>query len=822
MKHTAKSTMLLILALTFLLLFGCKESDSSDSADTTGSTPESTGSLLIGGSDAYAIIRPDVSADEVVEASVRLRKAIEAVTGGEVALGTDWVKKGEALPEDAPEILIGETNRTASAKAMESLGDNSFSIAYDGKKLTIAASDDYGITVAVDYFITEYVQNCGGTLSQPADFLYTGRYSYPLTMLLEEKLNHDLVFDYDSGTSASKLAPAPEIFEGEILYLDMVELGMSILARDSLAAFDAQLALTALQGLANREQPSVFLKYRGQDNGNADQWVDGIEADLYWLYIYMGEDQYLSGAQLRTVEWKSGSEFDAVAEVFKARESAFNGLAVWDSDLPATMLAACTVAGVENLIPVRYDENPESVYMLLTERLGYEVKLDLRDKFTGEKGSIIYGTDQPSTGSAKNDVYLWAKINYLDKELTSAEHIALTRDGASYYEDTLGYQAPHNTVVASYDYLIAEKAFFFSLSGTGLGIPEDDPDQPAGTDYDTFNQIMQAQYDRAEGNFYQVSGWPSVSDGESDPTATEWLTTQLLSSYHGVIEMQGGGFSAAGNISLFRHVPAIEAYKQTAQPKNIAYDENRIYMMFYMGDYDSVAWLTNVIPVLWESEGRGKLPLAWGIAGIQDSRAPHIYNYMYQTASDNDFFVATNNGAGYLNPQFLIPENKDANYAGKTIPDGLDAWVKFCTEKYNKFDLGATPFIIPNWLQSLDKNSTLTRVLEAYRAFSPTGFGWYHWSPDGLAGISGTPLSHTLDGSNNLATADQVYENLLGYLTNKDILKKEKNMLLIRQIIVDPNAIYEAVERVKREHPEIDFEVVDVNTFFEFAAKRLG
>ena len=813
--------LLLLLSFVIALFFGCEKSGSNDSADATDSTPEAVGNLLIGGSDAYTIIRPDVSADEVVDASVRLRKAIEAVSGGEIVMGTDWVKKGEAVPEDAFEILIGETNRTASAKAMESLGDNSFSIAYDGKKLTITASDDYGITVAVDYFIAEYVQNCGGKLSVTADFLYTGSYSYPLSMILEEKLNHDLVFDYDNGISASKLAPSPEIFEGEILYLDMVELGMSLLGRDSLAAFDAQLALTALQGLANREQPSIFLKYRNQDNGNADQWVDGIEADLYWLYVCMGENQYLSGAEINMVEWESGSEFDAVAEVFKARANVFNGLVVWDSNLPATMLAACTVAGVENLIPVRYDENPESIYMLLTQTLGYEVKLDMRDKFTGELGSTIYGTDLPSTGSAKNDVYLWAKVNYLDKGLTSAEHIALTRDGASYYEDTLGYQAPHNTVVAAYDYLIAEKAFFFSLSGTGVGTPVDDPNQPAGTDYDTFNKIMQAQYDRAGGSFYQVSGWPVVGDGESDGTTLEWLTTQLLSSYHGVIEMQGGGFSAAGNISLFRHVPAIEQYKQTAQPKDTAYDEDRIYVMFYMGDYDSVAWLTNVIPALWESEGRGKLPLAWGIAGIQDARATHIYNYMYQTATDNDYFVATNNGAGYLNPQFLIPENKDAAYAGKTVPDGLDAWVKFCTEKYTKFDLSATPFIIPNWLQSLGKTSTLTRVLEAYRSFSPTGLGWYHWSSDGLVSISGTPLSHTLDGVNNLSTAGQVYENLLGYLTNKNILDKEKNMLLIREIIVDPNAINEAVERVKREHPEIDFEVVDVNTFYEFASKRL-
>jgi hypothetical protein len=195
---------------------------------------------------------------------------------------------------------------------------------------------------------------------------------------------------------------------------------------------------------------------------------------------------------------------------------------------------------------------------------------------------------------------------------------------------------------------------------------------------------------------------------------------------------------------------------------------------------------------------------------------------MYQTATENDFFVATNNGAGYLNPQFLFTQNKDANYAGESIPEGIDAWVDYCSDMYAKYDLSITPFIIPNYLQGISKGDTFRAAMEAYTIFSPDGLGWYNWGKHGIVDIDGTPLLHTLDGANNLATDDGVYQNLLGYLTDKERLSRDKNMLLIREIIVDPAAISRAVDRVRSEHPEIKFEVVDPYTFYEIAADRMN
>lgn len=817
----------LCLILSLLILCGCTpdspQEQAPDNSQEDTDMNQNLTTIIQNGTTTFRLVRPDDSNQETGRILVMLKEALETKFNVKLEVINDYVDRGEPIPDDVPEILVGQTNRQASRDALALLTkDNQYYIGFDGTKLVLTAATPENVIYAVEAFIAQYLDPISDqTLALPATLSAIDSFSPPFSAQLEAVLGRKLSFDYDSGDCAAERTACEEIYEGEILFLDSYNMFMSLLGRDSIVAYDAELAVVALQGLANREQPRIFINNRPQDNGNADQWVDGIEADLYWLYTHSTKGQYLSGATLTAVPWSSGNELDAIATLFRSCADAYHGIVLWDSDVPATMMVACTVAGVENLIPVRYDTREGSIYTLLTGELGLEVKVDLCGMFSDDTKGNIVGTDLPATGSAKNDAYLWAKVNYLDAGKTSAEYLCLNRDASSYSADKLSYQAPHNTTLPGFDYLISKQAFFFDVSGTNRGTPQNEPNGNAARDYDTFNQILLSQYERADGGFYQVCGWPATEDGESDGTTKEWLTVELLSSYHGVVEMMSGGFSSSSNSSLLSHVPKI-TYRQTAGQQGYDIDDDTVLVMFYMGDYDSVAWLHNVIPVVWESEGRGKLPLCWGISGIEGTRASYIYNYMYQTASDNDYFVSVNSGAGYLNPQFLLPELKDKNYAAKTIPDGLDAWVDFCTELYDQYDLSMTPFTIPNYRQDPTKGGTLYKVLEASTAFSYGGLGWYNWGKHGILDINGTPMLTTLDGANNLATADGVYQNLLGYLTDSARLKRDKNMLLIREIIVDPAAIYRAVERVREEHPEINFEVVDPYTFYEIAAERMN
>ena len=150
----------LLLSFTlFLAACGEKPVESVVLADTTGCT--------------YTIIRPDVSESEVVDASVKLRKSMEALLNVDVTLGTDWVKRGEEIPADTPEILIGATNRTQSSSLAEGLGRKDYVVDFDGTRVTIVGGSDEATAAGVDWFI----ENCfDSTTGQVAVKLETHRY----------------------------------------------------------------------------------------------------------------------------------------------------------------------------------------------------------------------------------------------------------------------------------------------------------------------------------------------------------------------------------------------------------------------------------------------------------------------------------------------------------------------------------------------------------------------------------------------------------------------------------------------------------------------
>lgn len=104
---------------------------------------------------AYTIIRPDTSGDAITKASVNLRNAIKDA-GMSIDISTDWVNRGEEVPMETLEILIGETNRTESSALAAGLGRKDFAVDYDGVRVTIIGGSDSATAAGVDWFI----ENC--------------------------------------------------------------------------------------------------------------------------------------------------------------------------------------------------------------------------------------------------------------------------------------------------------------------------------------------------------------------------------------------------------------------------------------------------------------------------------------------------------------------------------------------------------------------------------------------------------------------------------------------------------------------------------------
>ena len=85
---------------------------------------------------------------------------------------------------------------------------------------------------------------------------------------------------------------------------------------------------------------------------------------------------------------------------------------------------------------------------------------------------------------------------------------------------------------------------------------------------------------------------------------------------------------------------------------------------------------------------RGQVPLGWAFNPNLADRAPQVLAYAYRHATTNDFFIAGDSGAGYLNARALTvrPDSR--------LPSGLEAWRAHCQRWYARWDMTITGFVL--------------------------------------------------------------------------------------------------------------------------------
>ena len=473
--------------------------------------------------------------------------------------------------------------------------------------------------------------------------------------------------------------------------------------------WDTAHVLAAIQGIANREQPTLFIRFI-KDN------------DDFWWAQLRKKDEWLHG--------KTVKKFHSLKELIYHFRDQFKGVVVYDGKVPATCNLASTIAGVENRLPLRYDKSKDSIYSLVMNMNFYkDVKMlinsDGSSMFTGK--GLIPGTMKTSTGSAKNDAYIWAKINYLDKGLCSKNYMA-------YYIDSYWLNDPGDfaqNCLFNHDFFISRKAFFFDLDPWEDEAPVDDENQTPGTDSKTLKMLLKSFNKIAENKIFTISGfvpWTRKytnfknAGGKHKPVSTEWHYAKIISEYNGVMDADAPGLGGMINASFYQHYPLKKKYFQNKKPtiddlkkqgfiltngsvKKLA------YVLIYMGDYDSAAWMHRVIPDLWENKDHTNIVCTWAFNPNLCERVPHVFDFVRRQKMSNDWFMSGDSGAGYLNPSMLCKENRDNG-----LPDALDEWVKWNKKYFEKFDLDVTGFIIDGAAPPPNKH-----VLDAYSEFSKVG-----------------------------------------------------------------------------------------------------
>ena len=429
------------------------------------------------------------------------------------------------------------------------------------------------------------------------------------------------------------------------------------------------------------------------------------------------------------------TKIETIEMLIEKFHTSIRGAVVYDANVAATSNVASTIAGVENLVPIRYDISPNSLYTKLVKNgpklpvKRWLVNRDGKSMFTGK--GLIAGTMRPSTGSAKCDAHLWMKINYMDTGKC---------DGAygAYYLDQYWRQKPRNSVLnhhclTNHDFFVSKKAFFFDLHVWGDETPVDDRSQKIGTDLETLKELLLSAYNNGgKEKMIHIGGfvpWAHKytshgnAGGKHAPVPCEWEYGKVISAYNGFMDADAIGYGAMANASFYQHFPLKESYPQDwvkrkdliergylTEDGKVNFD-GREFIVFYIGDYDCAAWLYQRMMDIWDDPNRGKIPMMWCISPVLDERAPMAMDYLRQTATKNDYFASADNGAGYCEPGML---QEPRGVSG--LPSGLDAWADHCKLFYDRWGLSITGFIIYAHGPILNEKG-----LDCYASFSPNG-----------------------------------------------------------------------------------------------------
>ena len=567
-----------------------------------------------------------------------------------------------------------------------------------------------------------------------------------------------------------------------------------------------QLHTTAtLQGVVNRHSPKIYINYVKNEM---------MEADRFWWNYYRQEGRWLADRDTIT--------YSNVVSLVEAFSDKIDGAVVYDSNIPSTSCVASAVAGVENLVAVRYDTSKGSLYdQIIVNGPKLEVKVwlvnsDGTSLFTG-KGTIPQ-TSRESSGSLKNDPYIWFIENYMKKDKCSGEY-------GAYYLDQYWRQnpsaAPMNAhCLTNHDFFVSRKAFFFDLSPWADEAATDDPTQKIGTDFNTLIEMLKEAYRLNKGEkMCHIGGFPAWAykytqhaEGSHQDVATEWEFSRIISAYNAFKDADAIGYGAMANASFWQHFPTKQSYPQkwvtTEELTERGYlDANgkvnfngRKFMIFYVGDYDASSWITSVLPHLWSDKVRGSLPLMWCVSPILERRAPMVLDYLRATASENDYFAAADNGAGYLMPG-MLQEPRELS----ALPDGLEAWANHCRPFYEKWGLTISGFVIDGHAPALTDKG-----LECYASFSPNGIVPQKTPRTRLFGNmpilrSGWDLVQGPEQSAALIV-DDIHKSPIPFAWYRDILKS-------------PSWHKQIMDNIAKLDPNI--ELLDAPTFFELYRRWL-
>ncbi len=566
---------------------------------------------------------------------------------------------------------------------------------------------------------------------------------------------------------------------------------------------NATYFITALQGIVNRDEPLLFLDAALNLIGvelddahitNRNMQVDFQSMDQRWLGWLQ------SSGMLQDRPTVQITSLSGLIDQFAGQ---VKGLVLWDMKTPSSVNLALTAAGCENLLPLSLDLDDG----FLKQKLGGTSLAVVRD-FTG------FSAKAASRGiTGKELVYTTMLDLYLKSEKASPSHFWFNVDAFTWNPPVISYGGnqhlgnrniiQHNGLYNG-DYWISERGLFVDLYPLDDAAPNDDLKQAAGTDLRLWNDLLEESYRQRDGAFGVMGGfapwWVKYSNEAGcahPPIDAEQAFVRLATSYN--LWNDADAAFGLSNGSFYRHLPLPNPAEFTNPPvpkRNLKKDT--IYVGLFMLDYDGSAWLNQMAHTIFDQPGRGVVPLNWAINPILSDRVPQVFSYLLSKRTDQDFFRMGDDGAGYVDPYYLVGSNR----TGRIQEDGFDEYCQAAKPYLDKLNMDLMAFYISDQEFSED-------ILKPIAGLTPAGLGLNRTAT--LSSAGGVPTKFV-----------QAYHH-----RQKDVFAEEISRLFERSasglshpefyayrlILFRPDMISETVTRLREAHPDAKVEFLDAHTF---------
>nr|WP_238341402.1 GxGYxYP domain-containing protein [Actinopolymorpha rutila] len=274
------------------------------------------------------------------------------------------------------------------------------------------------------------------------------------------------------------------------------------------------------------------------------------------------------------------------------------GLVVVDPEQEHTLNVATNVAGVENLLIVYPDQ--------LTE-VDLPVVYDLRGKFADAASA-----------------YAWAYERFWPRQsraMLCCFHTSVAHD----------FQR---------DYAVQHRLHTFWLPGP------DDPDHSPELDAHVHRLLHDAP-----ANIPVLGFWSAVSDEGAPRGVGEYAGVKLAGAYAKYTWVSDW----AGNYSFHAAAPInAKAFERQPARRKIfrPYRPDVTYVSLIMIESgDAPGYLQYGLRFFqWDDPVRGQVPMSYGITPAARTLLPGILQWLYETATPNDYFFSSISGAGYCYP----------------------------------------------------------------------------------------------------------------------------------------------------------------------------